>query len=116
MSFSSKNQKFTMKSQSPCSFIQLIDNKLLSNSSIILMQLNTSNLSHAYLSIDDNGALRLIGLKNPSGDLSPNDFEQIIDNSYVQSSKFIFLLDSYAQLKNKITSVDNNKNWIFRVS
>jgi|LakMenEpi03Aug12_release.lakeMendotaPanAssembly.Ray.scaffolds.fasta_scaffold2857281_1 hypothetical protein len=75
MTFSSKNQKFTMKSQSPCSFIHIIDNKLLSNSSMVLMQLNTSNLSHAYLCIDDNAALRLIGLKNPSGNLSPNDFE-----------------------------------------
>ena len=74
MGFSTKNQKFAMKSQSPCSFIQIIDNKLQSNSSVVLMQLNTSNLSHAYLSIDDNGALRFIGLKNPSGNLSPLDF------------------------------------------
>jgi ABC-type transport system involved in Fe-S cluster assembly fused permease/ATPase subunit len=72
--YTASNRKFQGSYQGACSHLKIVDNKILANGSNVFWQLSASNLSKAYLSLDDNAVIRFVGLKNPNGNPSPSDF------------------------------------------
>jgi hypothetical protein len=77
LTFTSMKAKYSGNINGSCSYLKIIDHRILTNSSNVFLQLSSSNLSKIYLIIDDNAILRFIGLKSPSGNVNPSDYEQI---------------------------------------
>lgn len=71
------SQRFTGNYNGSCSYLKMVDQRIITDQGKAFLQLASSNLSRIYLIIDDSAVLRLIGHKNPSGNPGPSDFEQI---------------------------------------
>lgn len=108
------NRKVTPNNTNACSYLQVMDRSIVTNTSAIFLQLSSSNLSRAYFIIDDNAILRFIGILNPSE--SPSDVLQTIINTNLQSNKYVFLLDSHVQIADRLKTVTNERNWIFQAT
>lgn len=71
------SQRFTGNYSGSCSYLKMVDQRIVTDQGKTFLQLASSNLSRIYLIIDDSAVLRLIGHKNPAGNPGPSDFEQI---------------------------------------
>lgn len=106
------NQKFTTNTSiGSCAYFQVIDRTLITDKTTFL-QLSASNLSKAYLIIDDVATLRFIGIKNPS----ENGMQITLTSNYSQPSTLISILDSHNSIGDKVTSVTNTNKWNFQVN
>jgi hypothetical protein len=116
LSYASMGKRYTGNFNGTCAYLKIVDHSILTNASAVYLQLSSSNLSKVYLVIDDNAVIRFIGIKNPQGNLSPVDYEQIAYNNYYQPNTFVYLLDSHSQIADKLVTLTNIKNCTFQVS
>ncbi len=71
--YTSLNKTYSGNVRGPCTHLLIVNNRLITNTLTVFLELSSSNLRQAYFLIDDHAVLRFIGIKDASG-VGPLDF------------------------------------------